>query len=103
MTGPSPTADDRHWLATVYAVPVVLLTLISAYFCWTALTIRPSGAWDDDAYAGIVLACVMGVGAAGVAAVVWVLPPVRRVLGWGWVVPALVLGVVAGVRWALGG
>lgn len=103
MTGPSRTADDRHWLATVYALPVVLLTLVSAYFCWTALTIRPSGAWDDDAYAGIVLACVMGVGAAGVAAVVWVLPPVRRVLGWGWVVPALVLGVVAGVRWALGG
>ncbi|MGA5321360.1 hypothetical protein ACPCIU_13060 [Streptomyces seoulensis] len=44
MTGPSPTVDDRHWLATVYAVPVVLLTLVSAYFCWTALTIRPSGA-----------------------------------------------------------
>lgn len=103
MPGPSPTADDRHWLTTVYAVPVVLLTLVSAYFCWLALTIRPSGAWDDDAYAGIVLACVMSVGAAGVAAAVWVLPPVRRVLGWGWVVPALVLGVVAGVRWAVGG
>ncbi|WP_158713910.1 hypothetical protein [Streptomyces seoulensis] len=67
MTGPSPEDDDRRWLATVYAVPVVLLTLVSAYFCWTALTIRPSGAWDDDAYAGIVLASAMGVGAAGVA------------------------------------
>ncbi|MGW4287671.1 hypothetical protein ACWEIK_12115 [Streptomyces sp. NPDC004673] len=95
--------DDHRWLVTVFAVPVVLLTLVSAYFCWTALTIRPSGAWDDDAYAGIVLACAMSVGAAGVAAAVWVSPPVRRVLGWGWMVPALVLGVVAGMRWAVGG
>ncbi|MET8692501.1 hypothetical protein ACFTT0_02065 [Streptomyces bauhiniae] len=95
--------DDRGCLVMVLAVPIVLLTLVSAYFCWTALTIRPSGTWDDDAYAGIVLACVMSVGASGVAAAVWVLPGVRRVLGWGWVVPALVLGVVAGVRWAVGG
>ncbi|MYV40358.1 hypothetical protein GT030_16175, partial [Streptomyces sp. SID1328] len=87
MTGPCPVNDDR-WLATVFAVPLILLTLVSAYFCWTALTIRPSGAWDDDAYAGIVLACVMSAGAAGVAAAVWVVPAVRRVLGWGWVVPA---------------
>ncbi|GHF08291.1 hypothetical protein GCM10017776_27170 [Streptomyces griseoluteus] len=58
MTGTGPRDDDR-WLATVFAVPLALLTLVSAYFCWTALTVRPSGAWDDDAYAGIVLACVM--------------------------------------------
>ncbi|TGN76457.1 hypothetical protein E5083_14785 [Streptomyces bauhiniae] len=103
MTGLAPVDDDRRRLATVYAVPIILLTLVSAYFCWTALTIRPAGTWDDDAYAGIVLACVMSVGAAGVAAAVWVLPGVRRVLGWGWVGPALVLGAVAGVRWATGG
>ncbi|RZU34709.1 hypothetical protein EV284_4308 [Streptomyces sp. BK022] len=103
MPGPCPEDGDRRPLATVLAMPIVLLTLVSAYFCWTALTIRPSGPWDDDAYAGIVLACVMSVGAAGVAAAVWVLPSVRRVLGWGWVVPAVVLGVVAGVRWALEG
>ncbi|MFJ5516808.1 hypothetical protein ACIQB4_07060 [Streptomyces griseoluteus] len=92
--------DDRRLLATVFAVPLILLTLVSAFFCWTALTIRPSGVWDDDAYAGIVLACLMSAGAAAVAAAVWVVPAVRRVLGWGWVVPALALGVVAGVRWA---
>lgn len=103
MTGTGPVDDHRRRLATVFAVPLVLLTLVSAYFCWTALTIRPSGAWDEDAYAGIVLACVMSAGAAAVAAAVWVVPAVRRVLGWGWVVPALVLGVVAGVRWATGG
>ncbi|MFD6024243.1 hypothetical protein [Streptomyces griseoluteus] len=92
--------DDRRLLATVFAVPLILLSLVAAFFCWTALTIRPSGVWDDDAYAGIVLACVMSAGAAAVAAAVWLVPVVRRVLGWGWVVPALVLGVVAGVRWA---
>ncbi|WP_371648556.1 hypothetical protein [Streptomyces mirabilis] len=37
------------------AVPLTLLTLIAAYFCWMALTIGPSGSWDDDAYAGFVL------------------------------------------------
>ncbi|MEV7199481.1 hypothetical protein [Streptomyces griseoluteus] len=95
--------DDCRLLATVFAVPLILLTLVSAFFCWTALTIRPSGAWDDDAYGGIVLACVMRPRAAAVAAAVWLVPVVRRVLGWGWVVPALVLGVVAGVRWATEG
>ncbi|MFJ3659332.1 hypothetical protein ACIPPM_02565 [Streptomyces sp. NPDC090119] len=99
---PHEQIDDRGCLVMVLAVPIVLLTLVSAYFCWTALTIQPSGAWDDDAYAGIVLACVMSVAAAGVAAGVWVLPGVRRVLGWGWVAPALMLGVIAGVRWATG-
>ncbi|MFF8650455.1 hypothetical protein ACF06D_19775 [Streptomyces griseoluteus] len=103
MSGPGPVDDDRGCLVMVLAVPIILLTLLSAYFCWTALTIRPSGVWDDDAYAGIVLACVMSAGSAAVAAVVWVVPAVRRVLGWGWVAPALVLGVVAGVRWATGG
>ncbi|MFJ6904823.1 hypothetical protein ACWERF_05570 [Streptomyces griseoluteus] len=103
MTGPGPVDDDRRSLATVFAVPLILLTLVSACFCWTALTIRPAGVWDDDAYAGIVLACVMSAGAAAVAVAVWVVPAARRVLGPGWVVPALVLGVVAGVRWATGG
>lgn len=103
MPGPSPVDDDRRWRAAVFAVPVTLLTLVSACFCWFALTIRPSGAWDDDAYAGIVLACVMSLGAAGAAVVMWLVPSVRRVLGWGWVVPPLVLGVIAGVRWASGG
>ncbi|MFF9359919.1 hypothetical protein [Streptomyces griseoluteus] len=59
--------------------------------------------WDDDAYAGIVPACVTSAGAAAATVAVCVVPAVRRVLGWGWVVPALVLGVVAGVWWATGG
>jgi hypothetical protein len=49
----------------VLAVPLVLLTLIAAYFCRMALTISPSGSWDDDAYAGIVLSCVLTIGAMG--------------------------------------
>ena len=102
MTSPSQVDDDRGCLRLVLAVPLILLTLIAAYFCWTALTIRPSGPWDDDAYAGIVLSCVLTIGAAGAAAVLWVLPPVRRVMRWWWVGPALVLGVVAAVRWVMG-
>ncbi|WP_409473966.1 hypothetical protein [Streptomyces sp. HC307] len=103
MTSPSNVDDDRGCLRLVLAVPLALLTLIAGYFCWTALTIRPSGSWDDDAYAGIVLSCVLTIGAAGAAGALWMLPSVRRVIAWWWVAPALLLGVVAGVRWVMGG
>lgn len=103
MTQSADPNDDRGWLRLVHAVPLTLLTLLAAYFCWTALTIRPSGSWDDDAYAGIVLSCVLTIGAAGAAAGLWLFPSVRQAMGWGWVVPALVLGIVAGVRWGVGG
>ncbi|KOG43050.1 hypothetical protein [Streptomyces resistomycificus] len=103
MTHPAHPDADRGCLRLVLAVPLTLLTLVAAYFCWTALTISPSGSWDDDAYAGIVLSCVLTIVAAAAATGLWLLPSVRRVMGWGWVVPALLLGVVAGVRWGLGG
>lgn len=51
--------DDRGCLRIVLALPFTLLSVIAAYFCWTAVTIRPSGSWDDDAYGGIVLSCVV--------------------------------------------
>ncbi|MBQ0825574.1 hypothetical protein [Streptomyces tagetis] len=103
MAHHSPVDDDRAWLRVVFAVPLGLLTVVAAYFCWTAWTIRPSGTWDDDAYAGIVLSCVLAVGAAGAAVVLWAVPSVRRVVRWWWTGPALVAGVAAGVRWAVGG
>lgn len=103
MTQPALPNDDRGCLRLVLAVPLTLLTLVAAYFCWTALTIRPSGSWDDDAYAGIVLSCILTIGAAGAAAVLWLLPPVRRIMGWWWVGPAVLLGVIAVIRWATGG
>ncbi|MFG3093663.1 hypothetical protein [Streptomyces sp. NPDC048202] len=103
MTDTSRPDTDRGCLAAVFAVPVALLTLVAGYFCWTALTIRPSGAWDDDASAGIVLSCVTTIGAAVTAGAVWALPPVRRVLGRWWALPALLLGTVAAVRWVTAG
>ncbi|MFJ1608131.1 hypothetical protein ACIOHS_32845 [Streptomyces sp. NPDC088253] len=103
MTSPSHVDNDRGCLRLVLAVPLILLTLVAAYFCWTALTIRPSGPWDDDAYAGIALSCVLTIGAAGVVAVLWLLPSVRRIMGWWWVGPAALLGVIAVIRWVTGG
>ncbi|CAM5532023.1 hypothetical protein [Streptomyces aurantiogriseus] len=103
MTGPSHVDDDRGCLRLVLAVPLTLLTLIAVFFCWTALTIRPSGVWDDDAYAGIVLSCVLTIAAAGAAAALWLVPSVRRAVPWWWILPALLSGVVAGARWAVSG
>ncbi|MEV6116458.1 hypothetical protein AB0L59_29295 [Streptomyces sp. NPDC052109] len=68
----------------------------------TPATACASGPWDDDAHGGIVLSCVLTIGAAAAATVVWALPPVRRVMRWWWVGPALLLAVVAAVRWATG-
>ncbi|MFD7605223.1 hypothetical protein ACFWAN_32930 [Streptomyces mirabilis] len=102
MTSRSEVDNDRGCLRLVLAVPLILLTLVAAYFCWTALTIRPSGPWDDDAYAGIVLSCVLTIGAAGAVAVLWLLPSVRRIMGWWWVSPAVLLGVIAVIRWVTG-
>ncbi|MDX3382710.1 hypothetical protein PV682_14705 [Streptomyces niveiscabiei] len=99
MTSSSPVDDDRGCLRFVLAVPLAGLTLIAAYFCWTALTISPSGTWDDDAYAGIVLSCVVTVGAAGAAGGLWLVPWVRRAVPWWWLLPVLLAGAVAGVRW----
>ena len=84
----------------VLAVPLTLLTLAAAVCCWAALTIRPSGPWDDDAYAGIELACVLAITATTAALGLRLLPSVRQVTGWSWVAPALALGAVAAVRWA---
>ncbi|MEV0492070.1 hypothetical protein [Streptomyces atratus] len=103
MTSHSEVDNDRGCLRLVLAVPLILLTLVAAYFCWTALTIRPSGPWDDDAYAGIVLSCVLTIGAAGAVAVLWLLPSVRRIMGMWWVGPAVLLGVIAAIRWVTGG
>ncbi|QKW09080.1 hypothetical protein HUT18_24550 [Streptomyces sp. NA04227] len=86
----------------VLAVPLVLLTLISAFFCWFAVMIRPSGSWDDEAYAAIELGCVFSIGASGLAVALWSLRSVRQVMGWGWLVLPLVLALVSAVRWRTG-
>ncbi|MFJ8821655.1 hypothetical protein ACIREE_07715 [Streptomyces sp. NPDC102467] len=97
-----PDGADRGCLRLVLAVPFTLLTLLAAWFCWTAVTIRPSGGWDADAYRGIEVACLVTMVLAGAVILLGLLPSVRRAMGWPWVAPAAVLVVVAAVRWATG-
>ncbi|GGS05285.1 hypothetical protein GCM10010269_50170 [Streptomyces humidus] len=80
----------------VLAVPLTLLTLVAAHFRWTAPTITPSDTRDDDASAGIVLSCVVTLAAAETAAAPWLMPSARRSMPWWWILPALLLGLVAG-------
>jgi hypothetical protein len=100
-TQQSTTAGEQGCLRWVLGVPLVILYLIAGWFCWTALTIRPSGPWDDDARAGIVLSCVLTIAAAGLALLITLTPSARRPLHRWWLVPPVVLGLVAAVRWAL--
>lgn len=100
MPHPAHPDDDRGCVRLVLAVPLTLLTLTAAFFCRTALTIRPSGPWDDQAYAAIALSCVLTLMTAAAVLLLRLLPSVRRLVGWGWVTPALALGMVAAVRWA---
>ncbi|MFM9629570.1 MULTISPECIES: hypothetical protein [Streptomyces] len=101
MTDSCQPSDDRGWLRLVLAVPVTLFTLIGAASCWTALTIRPSGPWDDDAYGGIELSCLLTIGAAGAVVALRSMPSVRQVVRWWWIGPALVMAGAAAVRWSL--
>ncbi|MFE5219880.1 MULTISPECIES: hypothetical protein [unclassified Streptomyces] len=93
--------DNRGGVRRVLAVPVALLTLVAAFFCWAALVTRPNGPWDEGAYAGITAACLLTLAAAGAVTALWLLPSVRRAMGWAWTAPALTLAALAILRLAL--
>ncbi|MEY9815555.1 hypothetical protein [Streptomyces albogriseolus] len=57
--------DDRRLLRVILAVPVVLLTVVSAFFLWLAINTRPDGDWDQVAYGGIELGSALAVVSAG--------------------------------------
>ncbi|MFH8926440.1 hypothetical protein ACH4D4_05240 [Streptomyces pristinaespiralis] len=99
-TQQSAEPEEQGCLRWVLGVPLAILNLIAAWFCWTALTIRPSGPWDDDARAGIVLSCVLTIAAVVVALLITLIPSARRALSRWWLAPPLILAVVAAVRWA---
>ncbi|WP_279331463.1 hypothetical protein [Streptomyces sp. OS603R] len=56
---------DRRLLRVILAVPVVLLTVVSAFFLWLAINTRPDGDWDQAAYGGIELGSALAVVSAG--------------------------------------
>ncbi|WP_448316012.1 hypothetical protein [Streptomyces sp. CO7] len=87
----------------LFAVPMVLLTLVAGFFLWPALVTRPDGAWDEAAYGGIELGCVLAILSAGAVGALWLAPSVRTVMRWPWLTPALLVGVAAVVRWVTSG
>ncbi|MFD6534676.1 hypothetical protein [Streptomyces sp. NPDC060184] len=101
--GAPQASGDQGCLRQVLMVPLVILYLVAGFFLYTALTIRPSGSWDDDARAGIVLSCLLTLLAGAATAGLLLLPPVRRIMGLGWAAPALLMAVGAIVRWATTG
>ncbi|MET9557625.1 hypothetical protein [Streptomyces sp. NPDC006645] len=97
-------AEDEGCLRRVMAVPLVILHALATACCYSALTIRPSGTWDDDAYGAITLSCFLTIALSAVALLITVVPPsVRRAMGRRWLVPPLALAAIASVQWAAGG
>ncbi|MFF5883301.1 hypothetical protein ACF1DW_18320 [Streptomyces sp. NPDC014603] len=95
--------DDRRLLRVILAVPVVLLTLVAAFFLWLALNTRPDDAGDEAAYGGIELGSALTVVFAGAVGALWLAPSVRRVMRWPWAAPAVALGAAAVARWVSSG
>ncbi|MER5894573.1 hypothetical protein [Streptomyces sp. NPDC001876] len=96
--------EDGGCLRWVMAVPLGMLHLLAAGLCYSALTIRPSGVWDKDAYGAITLLCFLTIAVGVIALVITLAPPtVRRAMGPWWLLPPLILSAIAVARWALGG
>jgi hypothetical protein len=95
--------DDRAALRALFGVLVVLLTAVAGIFLWGALMTRPDGPWDEAAYGGIELGCVLAILSAGAVGALWAAPSVRSVMRWPWWMPALSVGLAAVVRWVTGG
>ncbi|MGV9955926.1 hypothetical protein ACWDU0_29090 [Streptomyces cellulosae] len=103
LVGPPAPPDDDRLLRVILAMPVVLLTVVSAFFLWLAINTRPDGDWDQAAYGGIELGSALAVVSAGAVGALWLAPSVRRVMRWPWAVPAVMLGVAAVARWVSSG
>ncbi|WP_243766425.1 hypothetical protein [Streptomyces sp. GC420] len=99
----SPDADEKGCLRWVLGVPLVILHLIAAFFCWTALITRPSHPWDDTARGAITLMSALAIAVGALALLITAAPSSRRALGPWWFAPPIVVCVVAAVRWALAG
>ncbi|MEV8415100.1 hypothetical protein AB0P45_15970 [Streptomyces niveus] len=86
------------------AVPLVILYALAVGCCYYALTIRPSGTWDKDAYGAITLSSLFTIALSAVALLITVIPPtVRPAVVRGCLVPPLILAAIAAVRWAFNG
>lgn len=95
--------EDDGCLRWVMAVPLGILHLLATGLCYSAWTIRPSGAWDKDAYGAITLLCFLTIAVSVIALVITVAPPtVRRAMGPWWLAPSLIISVLATVRWIMG-
>ncbi|MEW2214785.1 hypothetical protein AB0895_20375 [Streptomyces globisporus] len=97
-------AEDDGCLRRVMAVPLGILYLLAAGLCYSAWTIRPSGAWDEDAYGAITLLCFLAIVVSVIALVITAAPPtVRRAMGLRWLAPPMILALIAATRRVLRG
>ncbi|MFD9410830.1 hypothetical protein ACFWBN_27935 [Streptomyces sp. NPDC059989] len=92
------TSKKRRWVRWVLGVPLGLLHLLSAAAVYSALRYGPLNQWDDQGHAGTTAMALFAIIFSVIAILITLIPPVRRTMGLWWLVPPVVLGVIAWVR-----
>lgn len=93
----NPSKNDR-WVRWAAGVPLGFIHLLNVAVVYLMLSAGPAGEWDTQGYAGTELECILIFFLSGSTFLITLTPPVRRALGLWWLLPPVVLGVIAWVR-----
>ncbi|MGW7437368.1 hypothetical protein [Streptomyces sp. NPDC054849] len=91
---------DRGRLRWVLGVPLGIIHLLNGAAVSLALFAGPQAEWDHQGYENVGAMCFLAVSLSVLGLLITLLPSVRRAMGLWWLVPPLVLGVIAWVRGA---
>ncbi|MGW6877696.1 hypothetical protein [Streptomyces xanthophaeus] len=90
--------EDRGCLRRVLGVPLGLLHLLNAFAVCVAVFAGPQAAWDHQGYENVAAMCFLSVCLSVLGLGITLVPSVRRAMGPWWLLPPLVLAVIAVVR-----
>ncbi|MFZ4297853.1 hypothetical protein ACOZE3_08005 [Streptomyces cinereoruber] len=96
----APEGDERL-LRWVIGVPLVLLHLVAAFLCFSALHTRPGHPGDEDAFFAIKAFAVLTIATETLALLITLAPSHRAALNHWWLAPPIALILTAGLRLVL--
>ncbi|MGA5871345.1 hypothetical protein [Streptomyces cinereoruber] len=99
--GPEASGGDERLLRWVIGVPLVLLHLVAAFLCFSALHTRPGHPGDEDAFFAIKAFAVLTIATETLALLITLAPSHRAALNRWWLAPPIALILTAVVRLVL--